>query len=355
MTYTQILAIGMLAAVTAAPARAQQAPPAPPAPSVPPTVQPAPAPKPPKVHISERSKGRFEEVERQTLKVAGVTELELSNISGDIVITVGSGRDATIEVTKRGYGDSADEAREQLSYVEARLNTTAGGRGDIRVHHVGGRRNHRSSVEFRVTTPAPTRIRARSISGNVSVAKVAGEVTAETVSGNVTIDAAGRVTLAKSISGDIALSGAAGDEPLVLSSVSGSVRLRGVRSREVDVNSVSGNISAHDITCDRAALQTISGDVEYAGPIARGGRYELRSHSGSLRLVPAGDTGFSVDASSFSGAIRTDVPIKSEAGADYESAGSRRAHQRTALRGTYKDGSARLELTTFSGNITIAR
>jgi DUF4097 and DUF4098 domain-containing protein YvlB len=304
--------------------------------------------------MSERSKGRFEEVERQTLKVPGATELDLSNISGDIVITAGGGRDAVIEVTKRGYGNTRDEARQQLSYVEARLDTI-GSRGDLRVHHVGGQRNYRSSVEFRVTTPAQTRVRARSISGDVSIAKIAGEVTAETVSGNVAVDAAGRVSLAKSISGDIVVSGGAGDEPLVLSTVSGSVRLRGVKSRQLDINSVSGNISALDVTCERAALQTISGDVEYAGPLARGGRYELRAHSGNLRLRPAGDTGFTVNASSFSGSIRTDVPVKTEAGTADAAAGPRRTHRRTELRGTYMDGSSRLEMTTFSGNITITR
>jgi DUF4097 and DUF4098 domain-containing protein YvlB len=355
MRYTAIVPIVILSAAMTAPARAEQAAPAAPAVQarVAQTPRPAPAPKPPRPPRADRSRARFEELDRQTLKVAGVTELDLSNISGDIVVSAGGGRDATIEVIKRGYGDSPEEARRQLTYVEARLDTAPGGRADLRVHHTQGQRNYRSSVEFRVSAPPQTRVRAKSISGNISIAKISGELSAESVSGDVILDATGRVSVAKSISGDVAVSGVTGDEPLVLSTVSGSIRLHGIKSRALDVNSVSGDVIARDVTCERAAVQTISGDVEYAGALTRGGRYELRAHSGSIRLVPAGDAGFTVDANSFSGSIRTDVPIKSEAAADADR--SHRGPRRTALRGTYGDGGARVELTTFSGNITIAR
>jgi len=50
--------------------------------------------------------------------------LELSNISGDIVVLAGSGRDATIECTRRGYGDTPEEARRQLALLEGDLTAT---------------------------------------------------------------------------------------------------------------------------------------------------------------------------------------------------------------------------------------
>ena len=44
--------------------------------------------------------------------------------------------------------------------------------------------------------------------------------------------------------------------------------------------------------------------------IARGGRYEFNSHSGNVRIMLAGNVpGFELDASTFSGSIRSDFPV----------------------------------------------
>jgi DUF4097 and DUF4098 domain-containing protein YvlB len=119
-------------------------------------------------------------------------------------------------------------------------------------------------------------------------------------------------------------------------------------------------VIVRDVTCERADLQTLSGNVEYAGQLLKNGRYEMKAHSGDIRLAIAGDTGFDVEANSFSGKIRSDLPIKNEAedeqGGDVYAGGVHvRLPKRATFRGTYKDGSATLELTTFSGNIVITR
>jgi hypothetical protein len=64
--------------------------------------------------------------------------------------------------------------------------------------------------------------------------------------------------------------------------------------------------------------------------------------------VIAGSTGFTVEASSFSGSVRSDVPITLEGGRPS------RGRQR-GMRGRYGDGSAVLDLTTFSGSIVITK
>jgi hypothetical protein len=92
----------------------------------------------------------------------------------------------------------------------------------------------------------------------------------------------------------------------------------------------------------------VSGDVQFTGNLIRGGRYELSSHSGTVRAAVGGDTGFEVEATSFSGDVRSDFSLKLE-GND----GGRRRNR--TIRGVYGDGSAVLDLTTFSGNIVISR
>lgn len=204
------------------------------------------------------------------------------------------------------------------------------------------------------------RLRVKSMSGNIQVSKMKGDLALETLSGNIKVEAGGSVSLAKTMSGDVVISGVTGENPLVVHSMSGTVMLQSLKARYLDVNSVSGDVVVRDVACERADLQTLSGNVEYAGQLLRNGRYELKAHSGDIRLVVSGNTGFDVEANSFSGKIRTDLPIKNEvadeeAGDVYAGGVRVKMPKRATFRGTYKDGSATIELTTFSGNIVITK
>lgn len=338
---------------------AAQVPPPPPTPATP---RP---PKPPKSEgWQSEARGRVEETDRKTLTVGSATEIDLSNIAGDITIVPGSGRDATIDYTRRGFGDTQEEAKRQLEMIDVSMSVTGDGRAEVRSKYKvpRGERHHnfRSAVDYRVTAPAQTRIRVKTISGNVTATKMKGDLALEAVSGNIRIDSSSRVSMAKTISGDVEVSGVSFDQPLAASSVSGTVTLRNLKAQYLDISAVSGDILLRDVTCERAAVQTISGNVEYIGAVARAGRYELKSHSGDIRLAVTGGSGFDVEANSFSGKIRSDLAIKNEAEEEEEpvvvSGRTRvRMPRRATFRGTYKDGSATIELTTFSGDIVITK
>src|SRR5574338_89103 len=356
-----LLALFAFCSALAFSAASAQVPPAPPVPRTPETPR-VRTPRPPRMAVEER--GRFEETDRKTLTVPQVTELELTNIAADITIVPGGGRDATVEYTRRGYGDTQDQAREQLAQVEVNLSVT-NGRGEISTRYVPSNRERgrrlRSAVDFRITAPPQTRIRVKSISGDIQVAKWKGDLALETISGDLKVESGGRISLAKTMSGDVNISGVTAEDPLVVQSMNGTVTIQGVKARFLDVNSVSGDLVLKNVSCERAELQTLSGNIEYAGALQRNGRYELKAHSGDIRLAVSGDTGFDVDANSFSGDIRSDLPIKNEAadeqGGERVYAGGVRVNlpRRAVFRGTYKDGSATVELTTFSGDIVIIK
>ena len=90
---------------------------------------------------------------------------------------------------------------------------------------------------------------------------------------------------------------------LEASTVSGTVAVRKVKARRLDLGSVSGPVLVEDLECDRVGAHSVSGDIRFAGTLARGGRYEMQSHSGEVRLAIAGDTGFELNARSFSGSV----------------------------------------------------
>ena len=298
---------------------------------------------------------REEQVERttRTLKLGANGVLGLGNIAGDIVVTRGSGADTTVDIVKTARGRDVNDAREQLQLVQVEV-SERNGRADVRTRYPGrenqgDRRNFSVSVAYNVSAPAGTRISIESISGNVKITDIKGEVSANTVSGDVRITGAGRINGAKTISGVVEIVDAQVDGGLESSSVSGDVILRRVTARRLDAASVSGNITLDDLQCDRVSANSTSGTVTFTGPLARNGRYELNAFSGEIRVLLSGNTGFEVEANSFSGDVRSELAITTRG------AQTNRRGRRTVLNGTYGDGSAVLDLTTFSGSIVIAK
>jgi DUF4097 and DUF4098 domain-containing protein YvlB len=299
---------------------------------------------------------REEQSERvtKTLRLGSNGELSLGNVAGDITVTRGGGSDATIEILKVARARSADEARELLTLVTVEV-SERGGRAEVKTRYPSGdeyRREHRRNVNvtvtYNVTAPSGTRLDVNSVSGNIKVSDIKGEISAGTVSGNVSVTSAGTIASAKSVSGNVEITNAHGDESLEASSVSGDVTLNRVGVRRIEAGSVSGNVHLDEVQCDRAEAHSTSGNIRFSGPLARRGRYELKSFSGEVQLTLSGSTGFEVDATTFSGDVRSDLPITMRG--NLPSKGRRRS-----LSGTYGDGSAILELSTFSGSIVIAK
>jgi DUF4097 and DUF4098 domain-containing protein YvlB len=299
---------------------------------------------------------REEQTERQTKTVRLGTngELDVSNISGDIVISRGDGDTATIEILKRARGRTAEDARELLQLVQVDI-AERNNRAEVRTRYPNSdernrnnRRNFNVSVAYNITAPAGTRVTVKSISGNVKASEIKGDISAESVSGNIRLASAGRIASAKSVSGTIEISDTQVDGALQAGSVSGSVILRKVRAGRVSLDSVSGSVMMADLDCERVAAHSFSGDVQFAGPIAKNGRYELKSHSGEIRLAIDGTTGFELDANSFSGSLRSDLSLVT--GGDAARGGRRRT-----LHGVYGDGSAMIDITTFSGSVVLTK
>jgi hypothetical protein len=305
-----------------------------------------------------RDDNREEQTERTTkvLKLGTDGALALGNIAGDIIVTRGSGGDVSIEIVKTARGRTPEDAKELLALVPVDV-TERNGRAEVKTRYPSGeeqrrnnRRNINVSVAYTVTAPANTRLSIDSISGNIKVADIKGDLNANSISGDVRISGAGRIGSAKSISGTIEIADTQADGAVGGSSVSGDVLFRRVTARRADGTSVSGNIKFEDVQSERVSGQTTSGSVWFAGTLARNGRYELKSFSGEVRVLLAGSTGFEVDANSFSGEVRTDLPVTRRANAEPDRRG-----RRTTLSGTYGDGAAVLDLTTFSGSIVIAK
>lgn len=300
-----------------------------------------------------------EQTERfsRKVKIGRDGRFSLANIAGDIVVAGGAGDEVSIEAVKRTRGDKSELARVQIT-VDDRA-----GRVDVRTEHEQNRtdRNRYSdhvSVDYTVTVPASATVDLRSISGSVKVSGVHGSLRGETISGNVTITDAPKLEVAKTVSGDVSLTGITTDGDVTASSVSGNLRAKGLKARGLDLRIISGDISVSDVTCERLGVKSVSGGVEYAGAIVKGGRYEINAHSGTVRLLLANPSGFELSANSFSGSIRSELPLtiggdSARGSGNLLLRGRRDAVNRHSMRATFGDGSATVVVRTFSGDIVI--
>ncbi len=283
----------------------------------------------------------------RTVRIGRNGTFDLSNVAGDIVVTGGGGDDVRIDAIKRVRGREAD-AKALLDAMQIQV-SERGGLVEVRTE-LPRRRNWSGGVDFTITLPATANVTVRSVSGDVRIANVRGELRTETVSGSIVAAKLGQVRSLKAVSGDIDVSDAEGGD-FSAGTVSGDVIARGLRVKTIDLESVSGDVRFTDVESDRVDLRTINGDIEYRGPLARSGRYELQSHSGDIRLIPSGNTGFDVDANTFSGDISSDFQMRSTQVAD---TGGRGPISRT-LRGAFGDASAILTLRSFNGDIVISQ
>jgi DUF4097 and DUF4098 domain-containing protein YvlB len=301
-----------------------------------------------------QGQNRSEETERskRDLKLGANGQIELENIAG--TITVIAGNNASLEIVKVARGRTPEDAKEQLPLVNVQVVERAG-RVEVRTQYPGSRewrrdnsrRNISVSVNYNVTVPAGTRVNAKSISGDIHVKDIKGDLSLETISGAVRIANAGRIASASSTSGNVELTDTAIEGGLELGSISGSVILRRVKARRIDASTVSGNVIVQEVDCERIEAESISGNIDFSGNLSRGGHYAFSSHSGQVKVAVDGRTGFEVEAESFSGNVRTDLQLQNAS-----TQGGRRQRE---LRGVFGDGSAVLDLTTFSGSILITK
>ncbi len=248
---------------------------------------------------------------------------DLTNISGNIVITAGSGRDVIVEAVKRVQRPNPNSARALLQMIDIQVVEEAN-RIDIRTVYPRPR-NFPGSVDYTITVPADANVTVKATTGSIHATGI-------------------RIDALKTVSGDIELVDA--------SAVSGNITVRGLKASAIQLTTVTGNLRVDNAQSDRLMARAVSGNVEYAGDLARSGRYELISHSGDVRLILSGATGFEVQANSFSGTVRSDFPINRRGGGEGRGRG---AATPRAIRGAFGDASAMLVLRAFSGNISITR
>lgn len=283
------------------------------------------------------------------LRVGRDGRVSISNISGAITVAAAAGDEVSIDAVKRGRGDRSDLDRVRI-VVEERP-----GRVDVRTDYDRSffRENY-VSVDYTVVVPAGASLDLHSVSGQLKVDGVNGSVRLGTVSGYIRASRTPKVESVRTVSGEVDLGEISEADSLAISSVSGNIRLAGVKARSLNLSTVSGEMRVRDAACELLVAKGLSGNFEYSGTLARNGRYDVNSHSGEVRFTISDRPGFELNAVSFSGAVHSDFPL-TVGGDRTRNLNQRRGPRNSSVRATFGDGSASLNLRTFSGNVSILK
>lgn len=267
-----------------------------------------------------------------TVSVGRDASVDLSLINGDVTVTASS-RD---EVRIHAYSEVIPLRFEHVG-------------NSVRVSTVSGQYRRSGDQRLEVVVPIGARVRASSVSGDVEVRGVRGELEATAVSGDVTVADVVRRAVLRTVSGDLRAQRVDGD--VRARTVSGDLRVERVDG-EIDVETTSGGIDLIDARSSNVHTESISGEVTYEGTIARDGRYDFSSHSGTVRLVVPSDAAVSLSVSSFSGTVNSQIPATLSPSTR---SGDSRGPSRRRMDLTLNGGGARVTAQTFSGNIVIER
>ena len=301
----------------------------------------------------------YEETFNKTVSLSGTGKVDLSNISGNVVIHTWNRNEVKIDARKVGKSGGGRSAKENIDLVKINIDQS-GGTLVIKTEYPKKTKNVNVSVHYDLNIPVGASINASSVSGDVEASDIGGSAKLSTVSGNVESQNIKGFLNAKSVSGSVKAD-TVGDGAKV-NSVSGSLRARNVTgdvdgdtvSGSVIIENVKGSVSAKTISGDvrlsdiegatTVTASSLSGVVQYEGDILSGGAYTFKSHSGSVKLAIPSGAAFDLSATTFSGSIDLDFEITMSG-----------RISRKSVSGSVNGGGAELKANSFSGSIIIRK
>ncbi len=288
----------------------------------------------------EKFEQKFEKIE----DLARDGKIVLSNISGSIEIRSWAEAKVKIEANKVSEAKSLDKAKENADKVQIVVDKT-GGILRIETKYPDQRGQNESlsvSVFYKVWVPEKASLKVKSVSGGLSVEGLGGALESNTVSGNVTLSGITGDVDSTVTSGTVNVSDVAG--AVSLRTISGGITAERIKG-SVEAETTSGAIHMRDIVGAKSVrAKVLSGNIDYEGDLAKDGKYTLEALSGRLEMTVPANSGFDLEAETFSGGIQSDFQVTVSGRLSAK-----------ALRGVVNNGGASVRLKSFSGSISLKK
>ena len=208
--------------------------------------------------------------------------------------------------------------------------------------------NDRDPKPTRLEIWVPSRVRLwiKTATANIDVSDVAGGLDLYVVSGTIDVTGNPHELNAEAIDGDIHITGS--PAWVRAKSASGAITLQGA-SPDVGLSTVSGPIKVDGGTglFERTKIETVTGNISFAGRLDRSGAFDFDSHSGSIDIAIPDKTGATFSVVTIAGAITNNLSRKASI--------SGRFGRGAELSSEENGGGAKVSVRTFKGPVTLRR
>jgi DUF4097 and DUF4098 domain-containing protein YvlB len=241
--------------------------------------------------------------------------------NGNIDVAVGVGTTMKVDVTKRGGGDTPDEAKADLKNIQVTMNQEG---STVRV--TAQRSDKRTTADnsgasARLMVPPGSILQLRTSNGKVNSSGEVAAVTAQDSNGAIDVRGATGALDLKTSNGNITVNG--GGETIALETSNGAIDA--TTTKAVAITAASSN-----------------GSLRFNGPLAAKSQNVLRTDNAVIVVTLPAASSFTLDASTSNGKIASDFVVKGDNPRD------------TELKGTVGgDPQSSLKLQTSNANIEL--
>jgi hypothetical protein len=292
------------------------------------------------------AKETYEEKFEKTVSLAKDGKVNLKNITGSIDVKSWNKGEVKIDAVKISRASTLAQAKENAQIIKIvvekegdtlRIKTEYPDEGKM-----FRRRSLNVSVKYSLVIPEKASIRVSSVTGSVDLEKIGGAVKVDIVTGGIAVRKADKGVDCETVTGRINLQNITGDA--FMETVTGRITASQIKG-SIKANVVTGRIELREVS--EASVvdgNTVTGGVIYEGKINPAGRYTLKTHTGRIEMILPSDSGFDLEAKTFSGRIETDFEIKVSG-----------KISKKRISGVVNNGGALVRLSTFSGSVYLKK
>jgi len=274
----------------------------------------------------------------RSFQVNGPVDLEVLSRSGDITIHNGGAGSVSIH-GKIHVGNSWLGSDRKVDVQEIQNNPPIRQTGNsIHIDYVN---TNNVSIDYEITVPENTAVRAHTGSGNQNVEGLKGNIDLETGSGDVRLARLTGEMHFQTGSGNIRGHDLSG--PARAKAGSGDIEIEETGAGDVEIRTGSGNITVKGINRGFHA-EAGSGDIRAQGSPKN--LWSVRTGSGNVDLQVPSDAAFDVDVSSSSGRVTLNHPVET-------TVQGRVQEMRKSVIGKVHGGGPTISVHTGSGDIQV--
>lgn len=260
----------------------------------------------------------------ETVQVRRGTRLEVRNSAGDVVVKTWNRDEVKIEADHSSRESVDIRQSDGTLYVRGRA-----------------RNGPARAIDYQITIPTWMAVSVSGTAADVILEDVGGDVAVETNRGDVRIRGGSGFITAKSVAGEIIIERAKGR--IEAQTVNDGIRLADVTG-DVMVGTTNGSIALDRVDTANLDAYTVNGGIAFDGPIKDKGVYRITTHNGLVSVAVPDRVNATVMVRTYGGEFRSSFAVKID-----------NPERRNRFTFTLGDGSARVELESFNGSISLRR